>query len=382
MKHDWEYKTLGEVCESDLGKTLNQSKDTGKLRPYLCAINIQWDSIDLSTIKQARFEDDEVERYSVKMGDLLICEGGDTGRAAIWNGAPMLYQNALHRVRFNSKVAARFALLYLRHLKTIGEIDSKYSKGVTIKHLVKSSLMAITIPVPPLDIQEQIVAELDKVSEIIEKKKQQVKELDNLAQSIFYDMFGDPVENEKGWEVKKMNEVAPLSEYKGKHPSKDGQYWLLNLDKVESQTGRILDIEYFNFEDIGTSVISFDESNVLYSKLRPYLNKVVAPNGIGYATSELVPLKPNADLLNRIYLVYMLRSKMFVSFINVRVAGAKMPRVSMGTFRDFPVPVPPLSLQQSFAKKIEAIEKQKELITASIKEMQTLFDSRMEYYFG
>lgn len=179
-----------------------------------------------------------------------------------------------------------------------------------------------------------------------------------------------------------MNDVAPLSEYRGEHPDKDGKYWLLNLDKVESQTGRILDIDYYGTDEIGTSVISFDTSNVLYSKLRPYLNKVVIPNQIGYATSELVPLKPQKDILDRYYLAYMLRSNAFVAFINIKVAGAKMPRVSMGTFRGFMVPLPPLSLQQAFAEKVEAIEKQKELINQSIKEAQLLFDSRMEYWFG
>ena len=105
MRKDWEYKKLGEVAISDLGKTLNKSKDTGTLYPYLCAINILWDKIDLSTLKETRFEDDELERYTVKYGDLLVCEGGDTGRAAIWDKQEtMLYQNALHRIRLNNEI--------------------------------------------------------------------------------------------------------------------------------------------------------------------------------------------------------------------------------------------------------------------------------------
>ncbi|MBR3558445.1 MAG: restriction endonuclease subunit S [Bacteroidales bacterium] len=160
------------------------------------------------------------------------------------------------------------------------------------------------------------------------------------------------------------------------------KYWLLNLDKVEAQTGRILSIDYYDYEEIGNSVVSFDKTNVLYSKLRPYLNKVVVPTQIGYATSELVPLQPNASLLDRQYIAYMLRSKLFVDYISGKVAGAKMPRVTMSVFREFRVPVPPFPLQQSFAQKVESIERQKELINQSIREAQTLFDSRMEYYFG
>ena len=182
--------------------------------------------------------------------------------------------------------------------------------------------------------------------------------------------------------MKKMGDVAPAVEYKGKHPQIANKYWLLNLDKVEAQTGRILSIDYYDYEEIGNSVVSFDKTNVLYSKLRPYLNKVVVPTQIGYATSELVPLQPNASLLDRQYIAYMLRSKLFVDYISGKVAGAKMPRVTMSVFRDFKVPIPPLSLQQSFAQKEEFIERQKELINQSIREAQTLFDSRMEYYFG
>ena len=130
---------------------MNQSKDKGALLPYLCSVNVLWDKFDFSTLKETRFEDSELERYSVKKGDLLICEGGDIGRAAIWNYDRVIqYQNALHRVRLKDSVLSRFLLLYLKHLKDSGELDSRYGKGVTIKHLVKSSLLSIPIPIPPL----------------------------------------------------------------------------------------------------------------------------------------------------------------------------------------------------------------------------------------
>ena len=374
---------MGEVCISDLGKTLNQSKDEGEMYPYLCAINVLWDKIDLSTLKQTKFKEEEIEKYSVKKGDLLICEGGDIGRAAIWDkDETILYQNALHRVRFNDEVLPRYCLLYLRHLKENGILDSRYGKGVTIKHLVKSSLLSISIPIPPLSEQSRIVEELDQLSNIIEKKRQQLSELDNLAQSIFYDMFGDPVTNEKGWEVKKMKDVAPQKAYKGDVPHNNEKCWLLNLDMIVPNTGEIIEKCYFDKNDIGNSTLAFDTTNVLYSKLRPYLNKVVVPNDIGYATTELVPLCPLVDVLDRYYLAYLLRSNSFVAYINDKVAGAKMPRVSMDILRNFPVILPPLNIQQLFAQKIEAIEKEKELIKQSIKETEELFNSRMDYYFN
>lgn len=364
MKHDWEYKKLGEVCESELGKTLNQSKDSGNLRPYLCAINIQWDTIDLSTIKQARFEDEEVERYSVEMGDLLICEGGDTGRAAIWNGTPMLYQNALHRVRFNSKVTARFALMYLRYLKNIGEIDSKYSKGVTIKHLVKSSLMSIPIPIPPLPIQQQIVAELDKVSEIIEKKKQQVKELDNLAQSIFYDMFGDPVENEKGWEVRMFQHLFKLRSGDNLVAKNfvDGQYPVYGGNGIAG---------YHN-------QYNKDGRYVVIGRVGVYCGNVRTVSGHFWLTDNAFEVIYSQAVFDETFLKHLLNTIDLHQYSN----QAAQPVISNTGLKDIRIPLPPLPLQQSFAQKVEAIEKQKELITASIKEAQTLFDARMDYWFG
>lgn len=368
---------------SDLGKTLNQAKDTGELMPYLCSINVQWDRIDLSTVKKARFERADWERFSVKKGDLLVCEGGDIGRAAIWEDeTPMLYQNALHRIRFNGSILPRYCLRFLQHLKQAGVLDQTYGKGVTIKHLVKSSLFSIPIPIPPVGEQEQIVVELDCLSEVIAKKKKQLEELDKLAQSIFYDMFGDPITNEKGWETLPIREVAPQTAYKGDIPSRDGKYWLLNLDMVEAQTGTILEEVLFDEKEIGGSTTTFNEDMVLYSKLRPYLNKVVLPMKPGYGTSELVPLLPDKSILNRYFLAYLLRSPSFVAYISLKVAGAKMPRVSLDVFRRFLVLLPPLALQNGFAQKIESIEKQKALIKQSIAETETLFNSRMDYWFN
>lgn len=160
----WKCLRLGDLCNSDLGKTLNQAKDTGELRPYLCAINIKWQQIDLSTLKNARFEKDEIERYSVTKGDLLVCEGGDIGRSAIWDkDYDIQYQNALHRLRFTGKIIAQYCLFTLQCLKQKGVLDSKYGNGVTIKHLVKSSLLSIPIPVPPITLQESFAQKMQSI---------------------------------------------------------------------------------------------------------------------------------------------------------------------------------------------------------------------------
>lgn len=257
------------------------------------------------------------------------------------------------------------------------------STGVTIPQLTVPAVKSYRICYPvDKSVQLHIVDELDLLSRVIELKKAQLRTLDELAQSIFYEMFGDPVSNERGWDSEKMKIVAPQKNYSGHIPMQNGKQWLLNLDMVESQTGQILEKVLLPPSEIGNSTTTFNEDNILYSKLRPYLNKVVIPDEPGYCTSELVTLLPDKKKLNRVFLAYLLRSKFFVEYINVRVAGAKMPRVSMSDFREFKVILPPLTLQESFAGKISAIEKQKRIVKRSMLSAQDLLASRMDKYFN
>ena len=362
MKHDWEYRDFEKCLEKVVYTPKLQSsnyQENGKY-PIVsqedCLISGYWD------------KEDDVFRL-VKP---IVVFGDHTRILKYIDFDFVLGADGVKILQPTDDIKAKFLYYYLKWYDVPSLGYSRHYK------LLKECI----VPIPPTHVQEQICSLLDKMNRVIEAKKEQLKELDNLAQAIFYDMFGDPVTNEKGWSVKSMKVVAPAVEYKGEHPQIDGKFWLLNLDKVEAQTGNILSVDYYEYDEIGNSVVSFDSSNVLYSKLRPYLNKVVVPTEIGFATSELVPLQPVITLLERQYLAYMLRSKQFVDFINSKVSGAKMPRVDMTVFRNFTVPIPPLPLQQAFAEKVEAIERQKELINQSLREVQTLFDSRMDYWFS
>jgi len=153
----WEWVTLNMIAESGLGKTLNRTKDTGIRKPYLCSINVYWEGIDLSTIKETLLTDSDLTKYRLNKGDLLICEGGDVGRCAVWEkDEEMYYQNALHRVRFYGNINPYYFHLVMQCYKGNMIIDNK-SKGVTIKHLVQASLNSIYFPLPPLSEQQRIV---------------------------------------------------------------------------------------------------------------------------------------------------------------------------------------------------------------------------------
>src|SRR5690606_601286 len=141
------------------------------------------------------------------------------------------------------------------------------------------------------------------------------------------------------------------------------EVWTLNLDQVEANTGKVLGKIMAPVSEAGTSTHGFDERHVLYSKLRPYLNKVVLPDERGLATTELVPMLPDPLRLDRKYLAYYLRSKSFVDWVSSQVAGAKMPRVSMQLFWQHEIPLPPLSEQKCIAAildKADAIRRKRQ----------------------
>ena len=169
IPESWEWVTLKQIAVTALGKTLDKSKNIGEYRPYLCSINVYWTGIDLSTVKQARFEDSELPKYQLNKGDLLICEGGDVGRSAVWDrDEEMYYQNALHRVRFYGNIEPRFFQLLMESYKGAKILDN-YSKGMTIKHLVQNSLNSIYFPLPPLAEQRRIVEKIKQLTPYLEK---------------------------------------------------------------------------------------------------------------------------------------------------------------------------------------------------------------------
>ena len=152
-----------------------------------------------------------------------------------------------------------------------------------------------------------------------------------------------------------IKQVAP------EEPSRErqtGTVWILNLDMIQSHTGKIIDKVYDEDTNL-LSVAPFDEGNVLYSKLRPYLNKVVIPKSKGYATTELVPLRPNQEYLNLTFFSYLLRGDDFVTYANTISSGTKMPRIPLNDLRNFQCILPPMEEQLKFEKVAEQADKSK-----------------------
>jgi len=183
------------------------------------------------------------------------------------------------------------------------------------------------------------------------------------------------------WLSSPIKEVAPSAASKINFSDSD-QVWHLNLDQIESQTGKILKQKIAPASSAGNSTYAFDTKNVLYSKLRPYLNKVVCPEQPGIATTELVPLCPNPKVLDRKFLTYFLRSNRFLYFASTVVAGAKMPRVIMAKFWDYEIPLPPISEQRRIVEILDQADRLRKLRADADAKAQRILPALFIKMFG
>ena len=178
----WEWARINTIGISQLGKTLDRGKNIGQEYPYLCSINVYWDGIDLSKIKTFKLRDDELPKYRLHKGDLLICEGGDYGRCCVWDrDEEMYYQNALHRIRFYCGLFPIFYKFVFELYRNIGYI---VGQGQTIKHFTYESMKSIVFPVPSISEQKRIVELLKEVLYLVKRYDKRQDALNYLNERI------------------------------------------------------------------------------------------------------------------------------------------------------------------------------------------------------
>lgn len=188
----WQEKRLGDLADIQLGKMLDQKKNRGEYRPYLGNDNVQWNELKLDEIKLMRIQDSETERFRLRPGDLLVCEGGDPGRCALWaTDKEIYYQKALHRVRVGSELDPEYLLYYMMHLGTTQAIRQYYTGSSTIKHLPNAAIKRVVIRYPSLPDQKKIAGYLRSYDVLIENNRKQIKLLEEAAQRLYKEWFID-----------------------------------------------------------------------------------------------------------------------------------------------------------------------------------------------
>lgn len=385
MKHCWEIKKLGEVCEnvSNINwKTI--SLDT-KL-PY----------IDLSAVDIDNSNIDDFEYINKDNAPSRAKQIVNTGDVIFATTRPLLKRVCVIIKSFNNAIASTgFCVLrpkgkvVSKWIYYILKSDSFYTyieplqKGISYPAVSDNEVKNYSIPVPPLAEQKKIVEELDCLSGIIEKKKQQLKEYDALAQSIFYEMFGNPDESQYPLQNISSLSLSKLSygsgasavEYDGKvryvritDIMEDGK-----LDK-NAMSPNVFDDKYL----LNDGDILFARSGATVGKTYHYKET----DGVAIYAGYLIRFIPNKKIVIPEYIYYYTLSPYYQAFVRKNAQAVAQPNINAKQYGDLRVCVPPLALQQEFASKIEAIEKQKELIKQSIAETETLFNSRMDFYFN
>lgn len=391
MREGWTYKRLAEVCTTITDGSHNPPKgiEHSKYRMissqniYDGELKIYDDNVRFLTEEDHYKED---KRTKLSKGVVLLTIVGTIGRSCVLNGNEgyLTLQRSVAVLHPSSEIQSRFLMYCL-----IGNRNKleKEAHGIAQRGIYLKQLSTLVIPIPPNNVQQSIAAELDKINELIGLKKSQLTDLDSLAQSIFYEMFGDPVENEKGWEVKKLNEVSE-SITDGDHmppPKSERGIPFLTISDINKET-RELDFSntFFVPQDYYDGLKEERKArtnDLLYTVTGSYGIPVIVKTDKQFCFQRHIALiRPMQKMLTTTFLCYWALSPSIKGVADRVATGIAQKTVGLNSIRKFDIVLPPLPLQQSFAAQITAIEQQKQRITASIKDLETLLASRMQYW--
>lgn len=271
-----------------------------------------------------------------------------------------------------------------KYLWSIQSLIYNLGRGVAQKNLNTKAFENISIPVPPMEVQERIVAELDHINDLIAKNRELLSQLDSLAQSIFYDTFGDPISNPKGWEIQTIGEVSKV--LGGSTPKTNvDKYW--NGDFPWITPAELKGTKYIYDTERHISESGRASSGLQMLPINTVLLTSRAP--IGKVAIIKKPMFCNQGFKNLICddkYIHFEFAYFFLSLItdvlNEKGTGATFKEISKKVTESISIPVPPLALQEAFAEKVEAIDAQKAKVEAEIAELQTLLDARMDFWFN
>ena len=395
MKQNWTYKKLGEVTsfvkdgdwiesryQSENGIRLIQTGNVGS--GFFKAKEDKPHYISEETFKELGC----TEIYS---GDCLVSRLPEPiGRACIIPDVNYRMITAVDCtiIRFKDIMSPQLFVYYTKSKEYEREINN-HTTGTTRKRISRKNLESVCVPVPPIETQSRIVSELDLLQSIIDKQQAQLKELDKLAQAVFYDMFGDPVENEKKWPIASIKDVCD-SIVRGPFGSALKKEFFV---EPNDSTYKVYEQKHAIQKDATIGSYYIDDKR-FQSLKRFELQAGDIIMSCSGTIGELfeIPLGAEKGIMNQALLKFTLNKRIdkryflfAMDFIkeSFETKGTGLQNIgSVNTIKSTKVSLPPLPLQQEFAEKIELIERQKLAISQSLAETRKLFDYTMDKYFG
>ena len=385
MKENWTYKKLGDVCQVVTGSTPKTNIPeywSGKY-PWITPAELKGDTYIRDT--ERHITDKAVAHTNLTLmpiGTVLLSSRAPIGKVAITE-TEMYCNQGFKNLICSDEINNKYLFLWLK-----GQTDylNSLGRGATFKEISKNIVENIQIPLPPLSIQQSIVAELDEINNLLQLKKKELETFDKLAQSVFYEMFGDPVTNEKGWDVKKLGEIGTC--VAGATPSTTvDNYWTNGtiswLSSGEVSKGRIYET------DKKISQMGYDSCS---TKMIPAHTILIAMAGQGKTRGTVgvaeIPLCTNQSICSILtneqidvdFLYYQIKY-LYNELRSASNGDGGRGGLSLKLIQKFSIITPSLSLQKTFSDRITAIEQQKEQVKASINKLETLLASRMQYWF-
>lgn len=388
MKQGWEYKKLGEVCEVVSGSTpkTNVPEYWGEGHYWVTPAELN-DTIVYIDKTERQITDEALTKTKLRLlpvGTVLLSSRAPIGKVAITK-TEMYCNQGFKNCICSDSIYNKYLFYFLRLKK---EYLNSLGRGATFKEISKSIVESITIPLPPKSTQLSIVSELDKINELIRLKKEQLKDYDNLAQSIFYEMFGDPVENDKGWEVKYLNDICDVRD--GTHDSpqylQHSEYSLVTSKNIVNDEIDFSKVNYISEEDFNNinKRSKVDDGDIIMPMIGTIGNPIIVhiDKVHKFCIKNVALIKFVAETqISNLFLLNLMKCKSFNDYLKSHNKGGTQKFIALGTIRKLRIILPPLPLQHLFAQRIEQIERQKSAVQKSITDLETLLASRMQYWF-
>ncbi|WP_270316845.1 restriction endonuclease subunit S [Bifidobacterium adolescentis] len=311
-------------------------------------------------------------------GTVLLTTRAPIGKVAI-AGEPMCCNQGFKNLVCSDAVNNEYLYRYLKNRSSELQV---LGRGATFKELSKKEVAAYEINLPPLKRQLEAVEKLALVDKQVVIAKTQLDKLDSLVKSRFVEMFGDLKSDTNGWPIKPFETFAIIDT----HMANDLTPYLdmphIGIDSIESGTGRLSGYRTVAEDGIISGKYPFTPEHLIYSKIRPSLNKVALPDFSGVCSADAYPILPIAGECNRVYLAEVMRSAYFLEYILPLSGRAQMPKVNKKALSGFSMPLPPIELQQQFAAFVAQVDKSRFVAQQQIEKLQMLYDSLAQEYFG